>query len=289
MGPGFKYHLATISAIFFALTVGLVVGSLTVSPKLMRTFNGALKGLNVTVRQDVITQRDQIARYRKFLDSALPTLIGGKLQGKLVTIVQTGDYSEPIAGIQQTLTQAGAQTAQVVTLDHTLTDQGTGFTQTLSDLQKRNSHIPTDKSRLISAIAAALVKEDRSSPSLLDTLQNAGLLNIRSDADYSLPVHLFIILAGSAADSTQRIADIDNLLILSLQHQGAVVVMAEPEDAAVSDVAGYQNLGIHISTVDDVDSDIGLCSLIYALHGYQGDFGVKPTARELSPLQPEGS
>ena len=45
MGLGFKYHVVTIAAIFFALTIGLVVGSLFGSPRVPQTTMIAIEAL----------------------------------------------------------------------------------------------------------------------------------------------------------------------------------------------------------------------------------------------------
>lgn len=290
MGPGFKYHVVTISAIFFALTVGLVVGSLTVSPRLVRSFSGALHNLNVTVQQDLAAKRLQVANYQKFLSKALPSLVQKRLLGQAVTIIQTGDYADPIPAIQQAVTDAGGEVVSVVTVQHLLADDGPLLDQKLAQLHVDHPRIPTSRTQLLSTLATTLVNGDNPTDPLLPILQDAGVLNFQPTLSQQPICHRFVLLAGSRTDPTDRVTNVDAPLIADLQRLHAIVVMAEPQNALVSDVPAYHSLGVQIATVDDVDDYIGLYSLMLALESNKvGDFGVKPTAKDLTPSSSTGT
>jgi hypothetical protein len=245
VGPGFKYHVITISAIFLALTVGLVVGSLTVSPRLVRTFSGALHNLNITVQQDLAAKRQQVANYQKFLDKVM---------------------------------------VNVITLQHILSDDGSLLDQRLNELHSDHPNLPPTRAKLLNLLATTLVKGENASEPVLGPLQDAGLISFHSSYPIQPVCHRFVLLAGSHADATARVTAVDAPLIAALQHLGATVVMCEPQNAAVSDVPVYHALGLQVPTIDNVDDRIGLYSLVLALQGgVGGDFGVKPTAKDLIP------
>jgi len=284
VGPGFKYHVITISAIFLALTVGLVVGSLTVSPRLVRTFSGALHNLNITVQQDLAAKRQQVANYQKFLDKVMPSLVQKDLQGQAVTLIQVGDYSDPIPAIQTVVSQAGGEVVNVITLQHILSDDGSLLDQRLNELHSDHPNLPPTRAKLLNLLATTLVKGENASDPVLGPLQDAGLISFHSSYPIQPVCHRFVLLAGSHADATARVTAVDAPLIAALQHLGATVVMCEPQNAAVSDVPVYHALGLQVPTIDNVDDRIGLYSLVLTLQGgVGGDFGVKPTAKDLIP------
>ena len=117
MGPGFKYHIVTIAAIFFALTAGLVVGSLYVSPQVADGQKRAITNLRETINKNVADQRAEIERYQKFVAAASPILIQNRLKGEPVAIVQTGDYPEATEKVRAALTQANARIVSVTHID----------------------------------------------------------------------------------------------------------------------------------------------------------------------------
>src|SRR5437588_9396652 len=92
LGPGFKYHVTTISAIFFALAVGLVVGSLYVSPRLADRQTRAIESLRKTFNKTIADQQAELTHYQQYAAHVTPALLRDKLIGADVAVVQTGDY-----------------------------------------------------------------------------------------------------------------------------------------------------------------------------------------------------
>lgn len=283
MGPGFKYHIVTITAIFFALTVGLVIGSLTVSPHMVRSYETQLKGLKTSLNLDLIDKSRQIRHLTEAVHGMLPAVLNGRLKGKAVAIVQTGDYSEPTAGIRDALAQAGAQITSVITLQPLLARPDELLKPQLEALHAQDPLLPLDRQGIMAALATGLTHGNILPDGVMSSLQRAELISTEADNVSPGAAGLIVVLAGSRTDGTDRPGNVDEPLIRALQQQGAVVAMCEPEGAAQSDVPAYHTLGLQLATVDNVGSDIGVCSLIFALCGATGDFGVKPTARDLMP------
>lgn len=283
MGPGFKYHIVTIAAIFFALTVGLVIGSLTVSPVMVRSYEAQLKGLKSSLNLDLNDKSQQIKHLNEAVHTMLPTVLGGKLNGQAVAIVQTGDYTEQVGGIRDALTSAGAHITSITTIQPLMDRTDPALTQELGALHQQEPLIPLDRQGTAGAIASALTHGDALSESVMAALQRSELVSSEADSVYQAPVSLIVVLAGSRTEGTDRPTNVDGPIVKALQQQGAVVVMCEPEHAAVSDVPAYHALGLQLATVDNVDSDIGACSLVYSLLGAAGDYGVKSAARDLLP------
>src|SRR5579871_5186784 len=116
LGFGFKYHVVTVAAIFFALTVGLVVGSLLVSPGVAKQQSDTIANLTREVKEGIKVKDQQIDHLHKCLAVAVPALIKERLKGVTVALVQTGDYPEATAHAKEALEQAGAQVVSVTTV-----------------------------------------------------------------------------------------------------------------------------------------------------------------------------
>lgn len=135
VGYGFKYHVATIAAIFFALTVGLVVGSLFVSPRITVQQTRQIERLRNDVNRDIVITRTEKDRDEKALSAFVPAALHGKLAGVSAAIVQTGDYPEAAASIREALTQGDAHVLSTTATLHFI-DRPDGLL--LPDLQSRS-------------------------------------------------------------------------------------------------------------------------------------------------------
>lgn len=283
MGPGFKYHVVTVAAIFFALTVGLVIGSLYVSPQLADQQKRAISDLRVALDNDVREQREHIKHYKEFFDQSLPALVQRRLVGVSVALVQVGDYPELLAKVRETLLLADATILSETTLDNTLARPDELLKATLDTIHAETPIIPTDRTELARVLASLLTGAAPSPETMLTPLTRANLIRTSRDSDYTRPARYVIMVGGSRDENSLRPENLDAPLIAELQKLNVTVVMCEPLEAKFSDILAYRNLKLNVSTVDNADHDIGLCALIYSLRGERGAFGVKETASRLFP------
>src|SRR3954447_25228852 len=87
LGPGFKYHIVSISAIFFALTIGLVVGSVFVSPQFANKQQNLIMRLQQTLNSDIEQNRREIAQYKECVATISPLALKGKLSHAVVAVI----------------------------------------------------------------------------------------------------------------------------------------------------------------------------------------------------------
>lgn len=283
MGPGFKYHVATIAAIFFALTVGLVVGSLTVSPHLVNTYKGALKGLQSTLNTDINEKSVQIAHYQKLLDQVMPLALSHKLKGQGVAVIQLGDSSSALQAVQTALAMSNAKEIETFTVSSSLDVPDDQLQVTLNNLTQDGDVLPGSRNTIVSAIAHGVINGGNPSDGVIAELDKAGILHIENDSYLGKPLHDIVIIGGSRGDHPDRFSQVDMPLILAFQSLGAHVVMCESLNARVSDIQQYEDAGVDIATIDDIDTRMGQFSLVYSLLGEKDDYGVKPTAHALMP------
>lgn len=283
MSPGFKYHLVTVSAIFFALTIGLVIGSLYLSPQLAERQNRAIDALRIALDRDVREQRERVQRYEDFFEQALPALVQRRLLGAGVALVQIGDYPELTEKVRDVLQLADATILSRTTLLAGLSRPEPLLKSTLSTVRREAPEVPADRQELVRTLASLLTGSLNAPEKIVEPLARAGLIQYDRNSEYTRPARFVVLLAGSQEASSLRPGNLDAPLITELQKRNVVVVMCEPFAARFSDVEAYRELKLQVSTVDNADQDIGRCALVYALRSEPGFYGIKPLARRLFP------
>lgn len=286
MGPGFKYHVVTVAAIFFALTVGLVVGSLFVSPRIADRQERAIEALRKTfnaLSEENKEKALQLSQYKECLSSTMPLAIRGKLSGATVALIQTGDYPDARAKVMESLQLAGARVVSQTTIEQKFARPDEVLNPILATLHSKDPRFPADRDGLADALALILAHGDSLIAGFIPSLEKEGFLQTEVGNDYLTPVRYVVIVAGRRASESDRPALVDLPIVIALQKQGLTVAACEPEESQTSDIAAYHTLKIDMATVDNIDSEIGRCALIFALLGEKDDYGVKPTAHHLLP------
>lgn len=286
MGPGFKYHIVTISAIFFALTIGLVIGSVFVSPQFANRQQSLLIKLQSTLNTDVEEKRKEIARYAECVGAIAPLALRGRLGPSTVAIIHTGDYPEYAARASEAIGMAQPRSIVRLNLTSALDRADDELRTALSESHGRNAVVPADRDALYQAIATALAHGDTQDPAALPQFEREGFLRLTGEDNYSQPVKYAVVVGGSRNADSQRAARVDVPLIRALLKQGIGVVACEGAEAIASDMPSYRALRTEISTVDNVDTDIGRCALVLAFTGLPGAYGVKAGADHLLPISP---
>lgn len=115
----FRYHVVSLTAVFLALAIGLVVGTAALNGPVadsLRYQLDALKKDNSNKRDQVDQYRDQINRSQDFATQVAPTLLNGKLTGRRIAVVALPDTSDYMAGVISMLQIAGATVTAKVTV-----------------------------------------------------------------------------------------------------------------------------------------------------------------------------
>jgi copper transport outer membrane protein MctB len=115
----FRYHVVSLTAVFLALAIGLVVGTAALNGPVadgLRVQLNALKKDNSNKRDQVDQYRDQINRSQDFATQIAPTLLNGKLTGRRIVVVALPDTTDYTAGVISMLQIAGATITAKVTV-----------------------------------------------------------------------------------------------------------------------------------------------------------------------------
>ncbi len=267
MGPGLKYHVVTVAAIFFALTIGLVVGSLIVSPRVADRQQRAITRLQTTLNQDNISLRQRLKRWEDFGGRVSPVLLKGRLAGTPICIIQTGDYPDALARVREALQLADARIPVALTMGRAYDRPDDVLNPALAPLHAANPLLPIDRAAVAESLATAIEQGTPKPEDLFARLEEAQILHAEVDRIQLAPTRIVVLVGGSRTENDTRPAQVDQALIEALQRHGLTVVMCEPQEVVASDAENYRKLGINVPTIIGIDTDIGRCDLILALGG----------------------
>jgi hypothetical protein len=285
MPVDFRYHLASLVAVFCALLIGILLGiALVGDPSLENQLKAWREQHSRDTRTIAELKRSQ-DNSRAFGKQVLPYLIDARLQGVRVAVVLNRDLGNLpwVEAVITALRQAGGQIVSV-----------TSILPRFMELKPEDAEaifrdfgfvIPIEGDlRSILASKLAMRIAERSSPELAFRLRQLGL--IRVEGDHTLRADSILLVGGADSDLTS-VNIIDLPMIRALQENGKRVVACEASNSQLSAMYAYQRRAI--PTVDNADTPAGQLALVLVLAGAGGDFGVKNTADQLlPPLPPVG-
>ena len=271
-----RYHMIYLCAVFLMMGAGILIGE-AVYPHQAKSQAKTLAALKQEADQAMQrgqAAQDQLSKTEQALGSLRPALVRGKLAGKRVIVILTGDYPDAVEAARGALADAGATVASTVTL--------TNKEALAASDENGPSPLPSLAALLAQGTAGQSVNQQAR-----DSLESQGLISVKGDL--SKPVSLFVLVGGGdgSGDGT---ADLDTALVdqlNTLTNNGVHVVGCEPLDAAVSSIQAYQDHGM--ATVDCIDQPLGQLALPFALRGETDSYGLKPTAARQLPASLEGS
>ncbi|MDP1809212.1 MAG: copper transporter [Actinomycetota bacterium] len=276
-----RYHIASLVAVFLALTIGLLLGSLVADTGVL--VNRQEK-LVESIREDIskineanVTLRTQVKELQGFQNEVLPIAIRNRLVGRRVMIVTMREgQDDTVDGIKKALGTAGAQAFMLSLKTEGLNFADKNLVTRLGAKFGVADVLGGDFERLFwPRLAAELTGQQP--PSLIDELTAMGLLKMDADA---LPVDNIIVLAPASKKPGNR----DALLAEALTQIGGIrVIGVEAGDTKPSRVTAYKLRDV--STVDNIEAVSGKISLVYLLENKDvtANFGTKSTADKLIP------
>ena len=137
----FRYHVVSLTAVFLALAIGLVVGTAALNGPVADTLKDSVDALskdNSNYREQANQYREELNRTQDFATEVAPALLTGKLTDRkiVVIVMPTGkDYAE---GVVNMLKTAGATITGTVTVEDKFFDPANTFDELL-DLAGRAS------------------------------------------------------------------------------------------------------------------------------------------------------
>ena len=282
MGPAFRYHVVTVFGILSALAIGMLIGSSFLSGIVVDKLSKQVKDLRYDYNNRVAALSEANRQYANFVTAIGPIIVANRLSGSRIALVQTGDYPEATAKVRDALQQAGATVTSTTVIERAFPDRSQlVLSAILPKLTPSHPNLPQDATGVMTVLAEALAKGGRDTE--LAMLADARL--IRTDGDYSLPSDHVVLIGGAAMEDDGRADTVDIPLIAQLKLAKVNVIEVEPAQAGASYVAALRQSDV--TTVDNVDTDIGRISVVLALRADRGSYGIKSASQ--SGLLPPAS
>ena len=274
----YKYHVTTLVAIFLALGIGILIGSMmlggdfvveqqkTLIDRLENDFR-QMRVQTSLVKNDLAAAKENIKNYQDFCQEMLPILAKDRLKGLRVAVIQTGN-SFPIDDIENLLKLAGTEVKSVTTIleDFTIADVSANFPEEI-----------LKGSQLVRLLGETVLYGD--SANLVPVLKEKKLVS--TTGTFGELVDAVIMVGGSQTDQGEQAKWLDEPLIDYFLENEIRVIGVEASNAVHSYMGYYQSKPV--ATVDNIETVPGKIALLYALLGQEGNFGIKKTAQRLIP------
>jgi hypothetical protein len=280
-----RYHVASLSAVFIALIVGILVGVGIsgrgfVDKSERRNFQNQIAALQSRVDQ-LSAQKALLAQQgaaaQTFAQDTYPVLMHNRLATRRIALIVIGSGGGAGGDAKQALLDAGATTALYRVIKLPVDARAVlaalkgspGFRKLDTVGQELAQEWVTPGVTPISDIVSPLVVEEQ-----------RGSAGKEVDA--------IVVLEGDVPSDPQTKLFVDGLYT-GLAGAGLPLVGAEKSNAAPSDVPLWRGVS-GMSSVDDVDTPSGKLALALLLTGAPGgNFGVRPDADAALPkIEPGG-
>jgi hypothetical protein len=286
----FRYHVASLAAVFFALVIGILVGVALASHGLGNTERKRLEedlrraeSQADVLRTQVATLMNDGAGDRAFVEGTYKSVMANRLKGRKIAVLFIGSSEKTRrTEITQALADASAGTP----------------------LRMRFVKVPVDPEALAKKLAKKPLLASYSAP---DQLKNLGhdlgqefvvgtdtplwtalqSLIVEERAGPSRPPADGVVIVRTTTPQTGPTALFLTGLYAGLADVGVPVIGVERTNDPGSAIRAFQRAGF--STVDDIDTRIGKLALVALLAdpSSTGAFGSKKTAQaQLPPISP---
>ena len=285
----FRYHIASLVAVFLALGVGILIGgailgNTALQKELVQIEENLAKLRNDQRAMDVeLAKREADLRVQNQFDAAiLPTLVRNKLLGKRVALVRTNPNTDArlLKDLARLFQLAGSKVSSTTTILRNPAelepDKLTALGNRLGLTEQETGTIPGEVLRLaIDRIVNGPMFDEPAAKAVLPSLTAAKVLE--TSGDYGGMVDILVLLGGSQVPDFDTSRDVDRILIEAVAGaKGLSVAAVEPSNVAVSYLPEY--LEHPIIVVDNIDTVPGQTALVLALvRGRKGHFGIKGT------------
>jgi hypothetical protein len=306
-----RYHLISLTAVFLALALGVVLGSTSASQRLLSVVAGDRDSLTQQI-DSLSAQRAELeARQRAangFAASVAPAVVRGQLDQRQVVLVLAANTNPADRdAVRQLITEAGGIVTGELALTEAISDPARA--DAIRDLTARllpsGAQLPTatDAGGLAGALLGSvlLLRPQTGQPAAAPGQADAALAGL-TEAGFvrpgprPAPAQLALVLTGgelTGSDAADRAAMLARLAgELDRAGSGAVLAGSNVERAAsavgaVGVVRADTTTSATLSTVDNVQTAVGRIATVLALReqadGRAGRYGESASAQAPIP------
>lgn len=282
----YKYHIASLVAVFLALGIGILIGSTMLGNDTLIEYQKqvtdrlenqlqSMRETNESTQARASALEKDSGIHKQFEKEILPVLVAGRLENKNFALLELNTFGFP-PEITRIINDAGGEVTSVTSINNFYDNRNT-----LNDLYTVMGWEETDPEKQIRKLAAELAAgiNDGDKGAFFETLIDHDIL--QTSGDYGIPVDGLIIVGGGYGDN-KRDMQFDLHTIDYFQDLNIPVLCVEETDVNFSYVKDYQRKHVS-STIDNIDTAPGQLAMVLALSGQPGNYGVKSTAQMLLP------
>jgi hypothetical protein len=275
----YKYHIISLVAVFLALGVGILIGSMALGNEfigeqqeaLINRLEGDFQQLRIQnglTRSELAAANETVQEYEELCRLMMSAVIRDKLQNYRVVVIQTNDGCS-LEHIINPLETAGAEIGAVISVlgDFSLANVSTSLFHSGSG----------EVSEVLNMLGEAILLGDENG--LIDDLSARKLVKITGSTGNFIDA--VIIAGGSQKEMEGQLKWLDLGLTDFFLKNSVDVIGVEPSSIVYSYMSHYQTKPI--ATIDNIDSIPGQIALVYSVLGEIGHYGVKRTAEKLMP------
>ncbi|OJF13174.1 copper transporter [Couchioplanes caeruleus] len=298
----FRYHVVSLTAVFLALAIGLVVGTAALNgpaADLLKDRVDALSKDNSNYREQANQYREELNRSEEFATEVAPALLGGKLAGRKIVVVVLPSGKDHAEGVTSMLKATGATiTGQVTVQDKfldpanatellELTEKAPRPTVSIEGLPHNIDAVETASALLARALLLktdAVAEQDLTA--VLSAYTTLGYLGVTDDivpgAEATVVVSGLPPVDREAGKKNQNAVTLTNQFV---NNRPLVVAGNGTQDGnLVAEVRGDPTLVTKVSTVDNASTAQGqLATALTAIEriaaGKVGQYGLNGASR----------
>ncbi|MBG6103823.1 copper transporter [Micromonospora vinacea] len=310
----FRYHVVSLTAVFLALAIGLVVGTAALNGPVADSLEGQVTGLrkdNQHWRQTVSNMEKQLALEEEFAEEISQVVLPGTLAGRRVVVLSLPNGRDHTEGVLKKLQLAGATiTGQVDLQDKFINPDNNSNLLELAVTAARptaqttglpgNGHGVETSSALLASVLLDRAQgvtpvSDADRRAVLAAYNNAGYLTTDSNK-VTASAEAVVVVSGQPyvdKDSDKRDESVVKIAE-QFDRTGSIVVAGNGSVGGnlVGVVRGDPVLAQTISTVDNANTVQGQVVTTLALvqqltEKKAGQYGVGDNAPSLLPRLPQ--
>jgi hypothetical protein len=280
----FRYHVVSLTAVFLALAIGLVVGTAALNGPVADSLSdnvNALRKNNEQLRETVNSLEAQVQREEEFVIEAAPIMIGGRLDGRRIVILALPSGREHVDGVTEMLATAGATVTGRVDIQDkfvnpdnsvdllSLAARAAPPTPPANGVPGNSDGVETSSALLAGVLldrtdGTTVAAADRTE--LLEAYQDAGYLTASEDITGS--AEAVVVVSGQPyvdRDAAKKDSSVVRV-VEQFDKAGVTVVAGSGSNAGnlVAAVRGDPALSRTISTVDNANTPMGQVSATLA-------------------------
>jgi hypothetical protein len=280
MGYSARYHAASLAAVFLALAIGILIGvgfGDEVVSGTREDLESSLTGDLEAARERADELAVELGQSEEFGDQVFPVLVGSSLRGRRIGVLALGGLPDDTSrSIESALEPTGARLRAVAVVR-----EPPDLKALADELEETRLSRLDDEPDEVEAFGKAVGRQFILGGDLLDTVRGK-LLSRASGAFGNLDAVIVVRQQSEDLNANERgdTGRLESGLLDGLTATGAAVVGVETSG---DDPSSMGFLAPRISTVDHLDQVAGKVSMVFALLGTDGDYGVKDTADRLLP------